>query len=365
MVAERSCRGCAVNVRLLRLVGAFLIAVAFAGCDDGALDADAGDGLDAGGAPDAELTADASLEPDASSVSRALHIIVEPSDMGAGLLAAISGARSSVHMTMYLLTSNEIIDALVAQHAAGLDVRVVLNESFAPGATTNNDAAFATLSAAGVPVRWSSSRYNLTHEKCVILDASEAWIMTMNASFSSPTRNREYLVVDDEPADVRDAEAVFEADFAGMDFPSYGGALVLAPINAQDRIIALIASARRTVDVEDEELSDTRTVTALVDAAGRGVAVRVVLSDSTPTSAGGMAIALLRGAGIAVVAVSVPFIHAKAIVVDGLLAFVGSENLTRASLTMNRELGVMTDSAAAVSVVASTIDTDFAAGTSL
>ena len=59
-----------------------------------------------------------------------------------------------------------------------------------------------------------------------------------------------------------------------------------------------------------------------------------------------------------------PTVHAKAIVVDNALAYVGSINLTAASILHNRELGIITDNAAAVTTVATTIAADFAAGRS-
>jgi phosphatidylserine/phosphatidylglycerophosphate/cardiolipin synthase-like enzyme len=294
-----------------------------------------------------------------------LRVIVEPSDGGAGLVAAISAATASVHMTMYLLTSREVIDALVARHRAGVEVRVVLNQTFPSGTSTSNDSAYTQLTSAGIPVHWAPSAFTLTHEKCVILDGREAWIMTMNATLTSPTSNREFLLIDDEPAHVADAERIFEGDFAGSPITSYAGPLVLAPTDAAAPIHALIAGALHTIDVEDEELSDRDTVAALVGAAGRGVRVRVVLSDGTRTAAGDTAVSNLRAAGIPVHTVSTPYIHAKAIVVDGARTFVGSENLTFASLTMNRELGVIFSQADVVSTVASTIASDFASGTAL
>jgi phosphatidylserine/phosphatidylglycerophosphate/cardiolipin synthase-like enzyme len=37
----------------------------------------------------------------------------------------------------------------------------------------------------------------------------------------------------------------------------------------------------------------------------------------------------------------IPYIHAKAIVVDGARAYVGSENLSTQSLDRNREVGIL------------------------
>lgn len=330
---------------------AFLGLLSLAACDPAVVDDDAA--ID-----DAAIDAG---PPDL--VTHDVRIIVEPSDDAAMLLSAIDGATTSVHMTMYLLTDQRVIDALVRAHGRGLDVRVVLNQSF-PAGFTSNDQSFTMLAAAGIPVHWASSRYTLTHEKCLIFDAREAWIMTMNATTTSPSTNREYLAVDHEPVDVRDAEAIFEADFAGNDFPSYAGPLVLAPVNAQARLFDLIQHAQHTLDVEDEELSDTNIVNALAGAAGRGVTVRVLIASGSLTTSQMTAVTNLMNAGVAVRSLNNPDIHAKAIVADNALAYVGSINLTTASIQHNRELGIITDDAASVTTVATTIAADFNAGRS-
>lgn len=294
-------------------------------------------------------------------VTHDVRIIVEPSDDGAMLVAAIDSATASVHMTMYLLTDRDVIDALVRAHGRGADVRVILNQDFPPG-FVDNASAFTELAAAGIQVHWAPSRFQLTHEKCVIIDAREAWIMTMNATTSSPSSNREYLAVDHEPVDVRDAEMIFEADFADRDVPSYAGPLLVSPLNVQARLFDLLTHATSSIDLEGEELSDTNVVNALVGAHGRGVVVRVLLEGGSLTSAQQAAVTNLTNAGIPVRQLTTPDIHAKAIVVDGALAYVGSINFTSASITRNRELGIVTDDAAAVMTVSTTIAADFAAG---
>lgn len=294
-------------------------------------------------------------------VTHDVRIIVEPSDNAAMLIAAIDGATQSVHMTMYLLTSPDVIDALVRAHGRGLDVRVVLNRDFPTGGTTNDDA-FNMLAAAGIGVHWAPSRYALTHEKCVVIDGREAWIMTMNTTVSSPTTNREYLAVDREPVDVADANAIFEADYAGTDFPTYAGPLLLAPVNAEARLYGLISHATTSIDVECEVVSDRNIVNALVGAAGRGVTIRVLVDGGSTNPTQTTALTSLMASGVAVRELSTPDIHAKAIVVDGTLAYVGSINLTQPSIDLNRELGLITDDPDAVHTIATTIDQDFARG---
>jgi phosphatidylserine/phosphatidylglycerophosphate/cardiolipin synthase-like enzyme len=267
-------------------------------------------------------------------------------------------------MTMYLLSSTAIINALIAQHQAGHEVKVLLNQTFTGGAGSNSQV-FSQLQGAGVDVRWAPSSFTLTHEKCVVIDTSTAWIMTMNAAQSSPTANREYLAVDTRPADVAEAEAIFQGDWANTT-PSTNGPLAVSPVNSRARVVALLDSSHTSVAIEAEELSDYMVVNSLVNARMmRSVSVKIVLSDITPTPAQTMAVMQLKTAGAQLVTTHTPYIHAKSAVVDGTQAFVGSENFTTGSYQYNRELGVFFNDATEIQKIITATNTDFSNGTPL
>ena len=309
-----------------------------------------------------DATIDAAVDAATSlQLSHSVRVIVEPSDMGAALVAAIRGAQRSVHVTMYLLSARDVISALTEARARGVEVQVLLNRAI-PGGATPNDGVFATLTAAGVSVRWAPSRFTFMHEKCVIVDNTEAWIMTMNTTGAGLDGNREFLAIDREPDDVRDAEAIFRADFVDATLPPYTGRLVLSPVNAQPRLVALVRTATRTLDLESESLEDRTTAAALIERARAGVRVRAVISDTTPTASSMRTLADLTAAGVSVRVLSTPYMHAKAIVVDGARAYVGSANVTYVSLTGNREVGVLFDDPVEVRRVADTLAADVTAG---
>jgi phosphatidylserine/phosphatidylglycerophosphate/cardiolipin synthase-like enzyme len=314
-------------------------------------------------APDASGSSpDAAQPADAGSTPSTVTVIVEPSDRAGALLAAINAAKTSLHVTMYLLTDYRFTNALIARHQAGVEVKVVLNQNFPSGQSNGNANSFTRLTNAGVSVVWASSTFTYTHEKCVIIDGSSAWIMTMNLTSSAPTSNREYLALDTDPADVAEAEAIFAGDFAGMPPGTASGDLLVAPLNARDRLVGMIGGAQHTVDIEDEEFSDYMIANAVADAAGRGVKVRIVIANSTPTASQSAAVSQVKIAGASVVATASPYIHAKAIIVDGSVLFVGSENLSTGSLQHNRELGLITNAPAEIAKVAAAIGTDYGNG---
>ncbi|MGH7286048.1 MAG: phospholipase D-like domain-containing protein, partial [Polyangiaceae bacterium] len=258
----------------------------------------------------------------------------------------------------------DITNALIAQNAAGHEVKVVLNQTFPSGQGNSNSSAYDKLHTADANmVVYAPGSFTYTHEKCVVIDGATAWIMTMNTTYSSPTSNREFLAVDTDADDVAEADAIFQADFASQSITP-DGKLLVAPDNDKGRIRALIGTATSTLDLEVEELSDSDVANDLAAAADRGVKIRVVIADDgTPSNAQTNALNELKSHGASIVLTSTPYIHAKAIVVDGVSMYVGSANLTQNSMSYNRELAIVTTSSDAISAVESALDTDFGNGT--
>lgn len=322
---------------------------------------------------DAEVAADGAVGldgalpdggPPITPPSTGVRVVVEPTDNAAALLAAVRGAKTSVHVIMYLFTNDTFLNALVAQKNAGREVKVILNQNY-PFPSDSNDAAYNQLKSAGVDVVWAPPGFTYSHSKGVLIDGKEAWIMTMNLTRTSPLDNREYLVVDSQPSDVAEAEAVFSADFGGQAF-SLANRLVVSPLNARARLLALVRGARTTIDISAQALSDTELVTALIDQQKAGVTVRAVVEGASATQPSmSAALGRLKRGNVVVKSMNGLDAHAKAVVVDGVTAYVGSINFTKTSMDENRELGVIFSEPASVGTVKSTIASDFAGGTLL
>jgi phosphatidylserine/phosphatidylglycerophosphate/cardiolipin synthase-like enzyme len=260
---------------------------------------------------------------------------------------------------MYLLTDDRAITALAERARAGCDVRVILEP--APYMSEDaNQPAFAALTAAGALVRWSTPRFTYTHAKALIVDHARLTVMTLNLTGAGLGGNREYAAIDDDPADVAAAEAVFAADQTG-DVAAAAGRLVTSPDASRTVLTDLIAGAATSLAIETEELTDPAIVAALTAARGRGVAV--TLAWPGPPDAGG-AFAALAAAGAVVRAVPEPAIHAKVVVADARRSYLGSANFTATSLDRNRELGLLIDDAEVARRVAATVADDAARGVS-
>jgi cardiolipin synthase len=314
-------------VRIPAVVLVAALALAAAGCPRGGSSDDDGDDTET---PDASGECRTALTPRAAAPT----LYVGPSGFEDRMIDLIGSAQTSLDLQMYLFTVDEIADAVVAAHQRGVDVRVILD----PDHEGNPDVR-AQLTGAGVPTRDAPASYPFAHAKYMILDGSRAVIQSANFNFTASSSERNYGVVDTDPEDVADLQRVFDTDWNGSAAPDQPDLsctrLVVTPINARSRIVQLIAGAQSTLDVEVIYLSDQNVRSAVVDAHTRGVAVRVLLSDSGENAD---TIALLQGAGVPVRTASLE-IHAKLVIADGVV-FVGSQNMSTSALTMNREVGV-------------------------
>jgi phosphatidylserine/phosphatidylglycerophosphate/cardiolipin synthase-like enzyme len=105
--------------------------------------------------------------------------------------------------------------------------------------------------------------------------------------------------------------------------------------------------------VQDREIE-----AALIACVRRGVRVRLLTNTGAAPD-----LARLRQAGVAVHQVASPYIHAKMIWVDDRWAFIGSENISAASLDRNRELGVLIANAGVLARLQSIFTQDWAGTT--
>jgi phosphatidylserine/phosphatidylglycerophosphate/cardiolipin synthase-like enzyme len=279
------------------------------------------------------------------------------------IYAFINSATKSLNMTMYELSDTVAVNDLIARQKAGVTVRVILDQA----EKSTNQSAYSALQAGGVGVVWSSPTFAYTHQKTISVDGRESLILTGNLTASYYSTSRDFGVFDTDPADVAAVTSVFDADYAHTaTTPSDADDLLWSPTTAQSRVLSVIDSATKTLDVEGEEFSDSAVVSAIVARAKAGVAVRVVIESPSQYSsevkqvvaAGGKVVGYSSSTGL--------YIHAKDVVADAGLpdqtVEVGSMNYTAGSLENNRELGVILHVGSIVSLVESQFGSDFAGG---
>ena len=175
--------------------------------------------------------------------------------------------------------------------------------------------------------------------------------MSLNLQPQYYTTTRDFAIIENDPPDVAAIEATFNADFAAgttasgtsgaSDFtytPGLGDNLIWSPTTAQAAMVSLIANAKKTLLIENEELASSATaiLSALETACKNGVQVQLAMVNNTSYASSFTAITS-AGCSLRTYPNSTTgfYIHAKAVVADyGLPTqnVYGSINYSNASM---------------------------------
>jgi cardiolipin synthase A/B len=291
-------------------------------------------------------------------------LITEPQAGFSPVYQLIKHARHSIDLTMYEFSDTKAEHDLAAAAERGVTVKVILDQR----EKSHNSSTYDYLKSHRVKVVWSSTRFEYTHQKTLLVDGSTAVIMTANLTSEYYSSTRDFLVTDAKAADVAAIAQVFNADFAHRSVqPSDGKDLVWSPTGSQAKLLALIGGATKSLRIYSEEMGDTTIEDALIKAAKRGVNVKVCGenesgeydSDFSRLSAAGVHISYYSSShGF--------YIHGKVVEADygtgHAKVFIGSENFSSTSLNRNRELGLITSNQKVLSAIARTFAGDYRNG---
>jgi cardiolipin synthase A/B len=301
-----------------------------------------------------------------------LQLLVTPSQAGhQPFIDAIASANNSVRMVMYHLQDPNVINALIAAHNRIPIVQVIVDRSGLSNPAL--EACYQQLLAAGVDVMKSTTAFAITHEKSMVVDNQQAFITSMNMNTTYNTE-RDFGIVTRDASVITEWNSVFAADVensrngTGNTPPVLVQSLVWSPVSSTSKLVYLIGRATSSIIATVENLSDATIVDAFSAAAHRGVTVRLM----TPECVAGSdpllnypALNTLRAHGVSARVMpypatqTTPYMHAKMILVDNTMAFVGSINFTVNSTQHARETGIIFTNEAATQTIASVFESDW------
>lgn len=130
------------------------------------------------------------------------------------LIALIDQAEASVDLALYELDLASVADALIAAHARGVRVRLVVESDNA------DHEAVARLQAGDVTVIEDRRESGLMHHKFAVVDDLWVWTGSWNATENGTTRNNNNAVLVASPALAENYAAEFEEMAAGQFGPT-------------------------------------------------------------------------------------------------------------------------------------------------
>lgn len=319
-----------------------------------------------------------------------------PESSGKPVYDALAGADDYVHISIYMLTSRNIISILCGLEDKGVEVVLILEQK--PLGYEHPVEDLAALSDAGAEI-WligagTDDRYDYVHNKYMVVDGdtvvitSENWTASnMECSGDAGKGNRGWGALIEGTEFAQRMESIFQNDLgyaddlsafdgvypdvaASEDLPSYADAtsygasidydsrtfaadvsIYMSPDNTYKALTSLIDGAEERVYSQQmdvgaawESLSVESPVTAMADAAYRGVDARLLLAATDAkdfidelNSQSNIKASYQRSSGFATM-------HNKGVVVDDAV-WVSSVNWTPNSFYNNRECGLVIRSA--------------------
>lgn len=294
------------------------------------------------------------------------------------MLAAIEGARESIHLSTYIFDGDEsggrFVAALKAAADRGVAVRIIID---ALGEKYSRPTARSLFKGSGVEIgRFLPLRQGIyinlrNHRKILVVDGRVGFTGGMNLgdrhlvgrrSGPPPVRDMHFKV--EGPA-VRGLQQLFLEDWFFVtgqlrsdsalfpQLPPAGSALARVIADGPDKefrtlhslIMGALACAREKVNIITPYfIPDRAMISALVTTALRGVRVTLLLPsrNNLPVVhwASRSYLWELLQHGIRVLYQPPPFVHTKLFQVDGIWSLIGTANLDPRSLRLNFEVNM-------------------------
>lgn len=345
------------------------------------------------------------LEPTAATGSEATAFVLP--DSPTVPIDELATADDRLLLAGYTFTSEAVADELLAAIDRGVDVEVLVAGDPVGGMPAETGPILDDLDDAGATVRvigGRGSRYAHHHPKYVVVD-DRAIVTTENwkPSGVGGAGSRGWGVIVEDPPVAIELARIFAIDTGGRDATAWRAyrsnatfvdvdaadgefaersasetvtvdrvELLVAPDNAEQRLLELVASAEESILIQQVRIGDPNVplLRAAIDAARRGVDVKLLLDATWYVEAENRA--MVSELDRLSEDEELPFearlvepdgrfekIHAKGLVVDEEVAVVGSANWNNASFRENREVLIVLHGAEAGEYYAAVFENDW------
>lgn len=272
------------------------------------------------------LTGDLFILPDEKALENLVH--------------TLGTARKRIWVEIYTWTEKSSIEAVIKAHKRWVDIRVILegNVYMTPRI---NDPVFNLFKQEWIDVVYAdNSRYAFTHAKMWIID--DRWcIATGNWSYSTFTKNRDFIYCADDAALLQNFEEIFLSDFRHVS-PYFSwwidSRLWLSPKNMRSWILENINTTKKNLYIYNQTISDSEVLSALDKKSHAGVEIRICQADTWDNKEKQKE--FQKSHSFYVAWLKKPYLHAKLILRDDDTIILWSVNFTQNALDNNREFAI-------------------------
>ncbi len=277
-----------------------------------------------------------------------MKLIIEP-DAGEGpLLSAIKHARKLIDVLIFRLDGHNLTMALEDAVSRGVTVRVLI-AARNHGGTSHLRRLERRMLDVGAVVSRTKDDLVRYHGKMMIIDNKTLHLYGFNFT-RLDLLSRSFGIVTTDRRLVREALKLFEADGTRHEYKPGLSTFIVSPLNSRERLSLFIRGAKKQLLIYDPRMSDPDMLSLLRQRANAGVDVRIIGKVLTPTPNYGLRIERFPGRRL----------HVRAIIRDGMRAFVGSQSLGKIELDHRREIGVILQDRTIVADMRSVFEQDWA-----
>jgi cardiolipin synthase A/B len=255
-----------------------------------------------------------------------VQLIIQPDAGIAPVVRAIRHAKTSISICVFRLDRGEIEQALAAAVQRGVAVSALIAHTNRGGDNALRKLELRMLEI-GATVSRTADDLVRYHAKYMIAD-NVLHVFGFNFTKLDIDKSRSFAIATKDKQAVAEALKLFTADVNRQPYAPGRSHLVVSPETSRPALTAFVKAARKQLCIYDLKVTDPAIVKLLNERAAAGVEVRII---------GGM-----KGASDLVRVVRPKRrLHVRAVIRDGLRAFVGSQSLRKEELAARREVGLL------------------------
>lgn len=276
-----------------------------------------------------------------------MKLIIQPGDGVLPLVKGIDNAKERIEIVIFRFDRTEIERALKNAVGRGVFVHALIAYTNR-GGEANLRKLESRLLEDGATVARTGSNLLRYHDKLMIIDRRELYLVAFNLTYQDIERSRSFGIVTRHRRLVQEAIKLFEADTTRRPYNAGRRDFVVSPVNARRELAAFIRGARKQLLIYDPKISDPAMLRLLEDRARAGVEIKV------------MGRVTRQREKLEVSKLSRLRLHTRTMIRDRRLAFIGSQSLREIELDARREVGVIFRDPKVVSRLVQTFEGDWA-----
>ena len=275
-----------------------------------------------------------------------VRLLLQPGDGILPLIKGIGSAKRTVEIVIFRFDRREIEKELANAVSRGVSVHALIAHTNRAGEQSLRKLEMRLL-AAGVSVARTADDLVRYHDKLMIVDRRELYLLAFNLTYQDIEHSRSFGIITKNRKLVHEAVKLFDADTKRHPYEPGFAKFVVSPVNARKQLSSFIKGAQKELLIYDPQITDPAIIRLLEERSNAGVSVKII--------------GRLTRKSAKLVAHKLPHIrlHARTILRDGRQAFIGSQSLREAELDARREVGVIFSDSKAVDLLVKTFRDDW------